>query len=441
MLMKFFSKLFKAHRPIDSKVIENKNKCLENLFLASHYVLWELNLSNQKIIWQYHQPNFLGYCINDIPLSLDWWQQRIHPDDLQNVLQRMHNTLQNKDSSIWNISYRFQCQDGKYATLQSIANICLDASNQPVSLIACVSDRTSFLETDKTFQLLQQALNSVTNGIILVDMGRQDTPVIYVNPAFTHMTGYTSEEAIGKNCRFLQGTDRQQPELRHVREAIQQGNRITATLRNYRKDGGLFWNELHLSPIRNNQGVITHYVGVLHDITERKLMENLLLQQATHDHLTGIPNRPFLTEHITKELSHHSSKICAVLFMDLDRFKNANDKLGHGFGDILLKNVAERLEGILRETDIICRVGGDEFIMFCPNLSSPQEAQKIAERILQLFHQDFIIQNRKTHITTSIGISLYPKDGSDAETLIKHADSAMYVSKKLGRDRFEFYAE
>lgn len=441
MLKNFFAHLFKPSSEIE--LLEKRNQCLQDLFLAYHYTLWEWDFTQQTMTWLYHKPMLLGYELKKIsPSSVNWWQQKIHPDDLQEVLQSLQNILKENKNSLWNISYRFQCQDGHYVTLKSIAKICYQQQT-PIGLMACIEDVTASIETDKLLHLNQQVLSSLTNGIVIVDTLQHDSPITYVNTAFTQMTGYTAQEVTGKNCRFLQGNDREQPELTHLRDAIARGKKITTTLRNYRKDGSLFWNELHLAPVKNDQGLITHYVGILHDVTERKLMENLLLQQATHDALTGLPNRSLLIERLNKEIDSFSMKQeqFAIFFMDLDGFKVINDKFDHSFGDLLLKNVTERLERILRAKDIICRIGGDEFIMFCSNISKREDAEQIAERILNLFHQDFLIQDKNIHITISIGIGIYPYDGEDTETIIKHADAAMYLAKKNGRNRYEFYVE
>jgi diguanylate cyclase (GGDEF)-like protein/PAS domain S-box-containing protein len=287
----------------------------------------------------------------------------------------------------------------------------------------------------------QRAIESSSNGILITDANQADNPIVYVNPAFEQITGFTAQEVLGHNPRFLLGDDREQLGLEEIRAALRVQGEGHAVLRNYRKDGSPFWNELSLSPVRDESGRVTNFVGILNDITERKRYEEQLEFQANHDGLTGLPNRNLLVDRISQALSYASRyrQQAAVLFVDLDHFKFINDSLGHDAGDRLLKIAAERIRQCVRAIDTVARQGGDEFVVVLPDLTKGEDAADLARRIQYGIGQPFAINGHDLVVTCSTGISIYPKDGEDAQTLLKNADAAMYRAKEQGRNNFQFY--
>src|SRR6185503_17729099 len=218
-------------------------------------------------------------------------------------------------------------------------------------------------KTEADLRLKDLAIDAATNAIFIVDARAPGHPIVHVNRAFEKMTGYGAEESIGRNSRFLQGPDRDQPELEHLRLAIEKGTEASALLRNYRKDGTLFWNNVQISPVRDESGEITHYVGVQSDVTELKNYQIELEYRANYDSLTGLANKNLLDDRLSQAIawSNRVDGRIAILYLDLDRFKIVNDSLGHAKGDALLKCVAERLGTCVRESDTVARLGGDEF--------------------------------------------------------------------------------
>jgi diguanylate cyclase (GGDEF)-like protein len=201
-----------------------------------------------------------------------------------------------------------------------------------------------------------------------------------------------------------------------------------------RKSGEFYLEEITITAVRNEQNIITNYVGLFKDITLQRRMEEQIYFQAYHDPLTGLPNRTFFHNQLNKAIQNSRMKRrkAAVLFLDLDRFKLINDTLGHSAGDQLLQQVAQRLPGCVREFDTVARVGGDEFIVLISEISSPAEAEQAAELIIERLSQPFLIHEQEYFISGSIGISMFPEDGTDLESLIKNADSAMYRAKEQG---------
>ncbi len=197
--------------------------------------------------------------------------------------------------------------------------------------------------------------------------------------------------------------------------------------------------ELSMTPAALNGKDVVFGVGK--DITERKQAEEKLAYMATHDQLTGLPNRTLFSDRLEIELgkSRRNNKMLAVILFDLDRFKEVNDTLGHGIGDLLLKELGHRLKGCLRKSDTVARMGGDEFFMLLCDIKSEKDADIIADKILEVIRRPFLLESNKIHVTASLGAAFYPKDGDDVETLIKKADIAMYRAKGSGRNHYEHY--
>jgi diguanylate cyclase (GGDEF)-like protein len=197
-------------------------------------------------------------------------------------------------------------------------------------------------------------------------------------------------------------------------------------------------------PLRDEEGKIIGTFGLTRDITERKRAEEELAYMATHDALTGLPNRWLLNDRLTLELARaqRNRQMLALMLLDLDRFKDVNDTLGHPAGDKLLQVVGRRLRSLVRKSDTVARMGGDEFMLLSlfPGIKREEDTVKIAQRILEAFRRPFVFDGHEIHITTSIGIAIYPDDGKDADTLIKNADIAMYRAKQRGRDNYQRYS-
>lgn len=306
-------------------------------------------------------------------------------------------------------------------------------------IVSVLRDMTERRRAEEALRLKTRAVEASENAIMLVDFRRPDQPIEYVNPAFERMTGYAAHEVLGRNCRFLHRDDRDQPDLERIRVALRDGIDAQALLRNYRKDGRLFWNQLVISPIRDDDRVITHFVGVATDVTELNAYRRELEHRATHDALTGLANRSLLEDRLAMSVaqSHRHQRLVAVAFVDLDHFKAVNDTLGHATGDALLIAVSERLKGCIREGDTLARQGGDEFILVLNDTSEAALAQ-VLERVCDVIAEPFLIAGHELRIGCSIGVSLAPRDGRDPTELIRRADEAMYDAKAAGRGAWRF---
>jgi diguanylate cyclase (GGDEF)-like protein/PAS domain S-box-containing protein len=292
-----------------------------------------------------------------------------------------------------------------------------------------------------TLRLRNRAIESSLNAIIITDARHPDHVVEYVNPAFERITGYSSREVVGRNCRFLQGNDRNQGALQQVRAALRHHQEGKAVLRNYRKDGTVFWNDLLIAPVRNDAGDVTHFVGIVNDITEIIDYQQQLERQANYDALTGLANRNLLQDRLRQAIAYaqRRSRQLALLFIDLDNFKLVNDSLGHEVGDRLIRDVGLRLKACMREDDTVSRLGGDEFVVALFDVENDDFVLQAMQRLFTEMARRFQIGGHDLYVTCSIGVSLYPRDGGDDVTLLRNADTAMYQAKEQGRNGFHFY--
>lgn len=315
---------------------------------------------------------------------------------------------------------------------------------EEIRVLRLLGDLTGgMLERSRTeIELRQTAavFESTAEGAFITDT---DGTILDVNRAFTVITGFGLDEVRGRNPRLLQSG-------RHTRDFYQQmwaslceTGQWRGEIWNRRRNGEIYPAWLTASAVLNSTGDTTHYVAVFSDITNVKNAEERLDFLAHHDPLTLLPNRLLLNarlEHAVQR-SNRSKQPLAVLFLDLDRFKDINDSLGHPAGDRLLQAVAERLAAQIRQDDTLARLGGDEFVVLLENIASEDHAGPVAAKLLQSFEHPFPVEGQDLYISASIGISLYPRDGKDSETLTRNADTALFKAKEQGRNDYAFYTE
>ncbi|EPC03745.1 hypothetical protein L861_00175 [Litchfieldella anticariensis FP35 = DSM 16096] len=296
-------------------------------------------------------------------------------------------------------------------------------------------------EAEKQLYLLKRSIESSYNGVAIADALAPDMPLIYVNPAFERITGYTAEEVVGMNCRFLQLDDRYQPGVEQIRLGLQEQCEVHTVLRNFRKDGSAFWNELYITPVRNEDGIVSHYISVQSDISEKKRFESELAFHANHDVLTGLPNRSLLEDRLVQGCQFAKRHQChlAIILLDLDGFKPINDSMGHAAGDQVLVEVARRLGQQIRPGDTSARMGGDEFVILLPDLARQDDVLQIVERLLACVALPYQVGDTELRITASAGISVSDGEEANPLNLVQQADLAMYEAKKRGRNNYQWY--
>jgi diguanylate cyclase (GGDEF)-like protein/PAS domain S-box-containing protein len=343
----------------------------------------------------------------------------------------------------WQGEMRNRRKDGTlYWERQTISPI-RDAEGRISRLISVKEDTTMLRDMAQALSIREQALASSSNGIMISRSRADDHSIVYVNPAFERITGYGAGEVIGREGRFLVRDDLAQPGLNEIRAALHEKRPGHAVLRNYRKDGSLFWNELFIAPISDTSTAeTTHFVSVINDVSERIHYQQAIEHQATHDNLTGLANRTLLHDRIGQAIAfaRRSNRCVAVMLLDLDHFKHVNDAYGHSAGDDLLKEVAARLRACVRESDTVSRLGGDEFVIVLADLVQAEDVDHIAQKITDAMARPVAIGDREAYVGASIGISLFPRDGEHGETLLRNADIAMYRVKEHGRNSVRLFS-
>jgi diguanylate cyclase (GGDEF)-like protein/PAS domain S-box-containing protein len=284
-------------------------------------------------------------------------------------------------------------------------------------------------------------LEEIEEGYYEVDL---DGNFTFVNDAACRQFGYSRGELMGMNYKVYVPKE----DVKNVYKAWNKVYRTGEALKSFlfasvRKDGVQIFLENSISPLRNKQGKVIGFRSVSRDITERKQFEQKLAEMATHDSLTGLPNRILLSDRLMvgTALARRNGHRLATLMLDLDRFKSVNDALGHSVGDELLKAVGQRLSTIMRKSDTVSRIGGDEFVLVLPQILHIEDVTKFAQRILNAFQEPFVFGRHRLQVTTSIGIAVFPEDGVDIGGLLRCADSAMYLAKEQGRGIYKFYRD
>ncbi len=286
-------------------------------------------------------------------------------------------------------------------------------------------------------RLASAVFESVSESIVVTDAQRR---ILAVNRAFTVMTGYEEAEVLGRDPRLLKSGRHPDVFYRALWECLASEGHWQGELINRCKDGSLSVVLSAITEVRDAAGHLTHYVGTSHDISHQKEAERRIEQLANFDPLTDLPNRSLLTQRadLALSLATRSGRSVALLFMDLDAFKDVNDSLGHGAGDQILVEAARRLSGFMRGSDTLCRLGGDEFVLLLPD-TEQRGAEEVANKILQTFRAPFMLAAHRLSVTLSIGVALAPRDGAAISELLKNADTALYQAKGSGRNMAVFF--
>ncbi|MCU7803834.1 MAG: EAL domain-containing protein [Candidatus Thiodiazotropha sp. (ex Lucinoma borealis)] len=360
----------------------------------------------------------------------------VNEEDQDNYYRYLRLIIEAHQAQGCELRLRNQSDDLFWARLDSV---CVESSDSECLKIRCVITNISDQKLrDEQIRTLSQAVEQSPVSVIVTD---PDGAIEYVNSTFELTTGYKLAEVKGEKSRFLGSTDLSKEVYLELWQTIRNGKSWQGENQNQKKNGGIFWERAHISPVLDDSGTVCHLVSINEDITLRKQQEEHILHQANFDALTGLSNRFLALDRLSQLINEaQRSKECvAVLFLDLDDFKKINDTMGHEAGDKLLVEAAKRLRSAVRVSDTVGRLGGDEFIVLLSGITDAADAVPVAENILARFRDTFSVDSRELVLTTSIGIAAYPVDGNSASELLRNADSAMYHSKEQGRNTYSFF--
>jgi len=305
-------------------------------------------------------------------------------------------------------------------------------------LMGITEDITERKRAEEDLRITASVFDNSQEGIVITDA---DNVFLNVNPAFTRVTGYAREEVIGKNPKMLSSGRQDKPFYAGMWQALRQNKAWRGEVWNRRKSGEVFAELLSITAICDDDGRVRRYVGVFSDISYLKAHEAELNQVANYDALTGIPNRRLLADRMDQAIARaqRSGRMLFVCYLDLDGFKQVNDRYGHEAGDQLLVEVTRRLQDALRAGDTLARLGGDEFVVLLNDLSSEQECRQILDRILEMIALPVVIGSHRVEVSASIGVSFHTSASEDGDTLLRQADQAMYIAKQAGKNRYHLY--
>jgi diguanylate cyclase (GGDEF)-like protein/PAS domain S-box-containing protein len=359
----------------------------------------------------------------------------IHPEDRAAWQQHLLNVEATDDVEARD--FRIVTRSGEVRWVSHLCQKVIDERGQVAGIRGSHSDVTARKHSESRLRLAGAVFDSAREAILV---SNQNNEIVAVNPAFTEITGYSESEVIGLNPRLLKSGETPVENYTAMWRDLRLHGYWQGEFSNRRKDGSVYEVLAALSAVHDEQGRLTHYVGIESDISAMKAAEERIEHLAYHDALTGLPNRLLLLERadLALALAARRREMAAILFLDLDRFKDVNDSLGHAAGDALLIEAGKRLVGLTRETDTVSRLGGDEFVVLLPG-ADQNGAKEVSDKILQQMRMAFVVEGHNLTMSTSIGIALYPKDGSDIGELLKNADTALYRAKQEGRNTQAFY--
>jgi diguanylate cyclase (GGDEF)-like protein/PAS domain S-box-containing protein len=382
----------------------------------------------------------VGYTMEEL---IGMNSRDIHPPEEFEKIYAEYKKLYRTGKPIKALTSTFIRKDGSYGFAEISAFAMRNEKGDIIGFRGVSHDVTERVRMEEALRQSEERyrtiLAEIEEGYYEVDLAGN---IRFVNKAACRQFGYSEKELVGSNYRAYVPKE----DLKGVYKAWNKVYRTGEPLQSYpfttvRKDGTQIFVENSVSPLRDKSRSIIGFRAVSRDVTQRRQFEQKLADMATHDSLTGLPNRSLLSDRMTMALalSRRNSSRLALLMLDLDKFKVINDTMGHTVGDELLKAVAERLTNVTRKSDTVARIGGDEFVLVLPQISSADVAGMLAQRILDAFQEQFVFDGHQLKITTSIGIAVYPDDGKEIEILLKNADQAMYRAKEEGRDKYRYF--
>ncbi len=399
---------------------------------------WDI-LSN--VVHRIGADQLLGRAAEEDLSTDDWRARAVHPEDLGRVqaLLQAHITGQ---TPAFESEHRVRNARGDWVWVRSRGKVVeRDTQNNALRIAGTARDITHSRYAERERRIASEVLSSMSEAVAVVDL---EFRFVSVNPAFSRITGFTEAEVLGKPSSLLDSSQQQVDFYHQLRETTEREGHWKGEIWQRRKSGDEFLGWIELTEVRDNLGARTHFVSVVTDITDQKRAELELRYLANYDTLTGLPNRTLLAERLERAVgrARRSNSRVAVLFLDLDRFKDINDSMGHAAGDRLLKAAAARLQETVREIDTVARLGGDEFTVVLEDLDGVAAAEHMAARIVAAFVAPLEIEGRaETSISPSIGVALYPDHASSTTDLLKFADTAMYRAKDRGRNTWQLYNE
>ena len=412
------------------------NQRLHLATTAAGVGIWEFTLTTRTYHWDSAMFALFGLDPKAANARNDDWHRLMLPGELDRIKSATRAVL--KNGNPFDLTFQIRRPDGELRFMRNRAALHDEGTGRYTRLIGTTVDVTERKRREADMRIAATAFEC-QESILVTDAKHV---ILRVNRAFSELHGYSADEVLGRTPRLLQSGRHDAGFYQAMAAELGRVGTWQGEVWNRRKSGEVFPEWLSITAVHNEEGVVTHYVATQSDITQRLAAEDEIKHMAFYDPLTHLPNRRLLHDRLHQAVIHakrHQQQL-ALLFVDLDRFKPVNDEFGHKAGDDLLQAVALRLQACVRESDTVARIGGDEFVLLVPGISSAQDAVYVAEKIHGSLKKAFTLSGgRQVQISSSTGIAIYPAHGQDEAELTAHADAAMYQAKTAGRDRFVLY--
>ncbi len=408
---------------------------LRNVVEATQAGSWEWNLETGEWRVDARWAAMLGLppeaCTG---LGRASWRERVHPADLAEAELELERHIRG-ETAFYEHDLRLRHRDGNWIWVHDRAlAVRRDADGRALLLTGAQVDIDRRKENEERLRLAASVFSSSYEAILITDA---DNRIVDVNPAFCRITGYSREESLGRDPGMLASGRQGREFYRAMWQALEEHDHWQGELWNRRKDGSEFAEVLSISRVRDARGRLIHHLAMFSDISRLKKHEEELNRIAYFDPLTGAPNRRLLDDRLRQAIAHsrRTGRPLAVCVIDLDGFKPVNDQLGHEAGDQVLVDIVDRLTAILRASDTVARVGGDEFVLLLEDI----DGERVLERVLETIRAPIALDAERVSVSASIGVTLFPEDDADPDTLLRHADQAMYRAKQRGRNCIQFF--
>lgn len=415
-----------------------QKRLLQRVLEGSEQGFWEWDIQLQRMQVSERFETMLGFVPGEMQIQPEHWPELLHPADYPQVMQSIQQHLAG-EKPMHEAEFRARCKDGSWRWILSRGKIVTTSPDgKPRLLAGTHTDIQQRRQNEEALRLAEMMFAGSYDGIMLVDA---DNQIMRVNPAFCRITGYSAAEVQGKSPAILSSGLHEKTYYQQMWLQLQQHGFWRGEIINKRKDGVVYTEMLSISVVRGAQGQIRQYIGIFSDISHLKAHAAELDKVANFDALTGLPNRRLLLTRFNQTLIRalQMGQRCAACLIDIDGFKQINEQFGNAFGDRVLLALSHQLQGALRHDDTLARSGGDEFVVLLSDMPALPEGNHIVKRLLQAVNRPLLLDNIEIALTCSIGVSLYPDDNADPDTLLRHADKAMYQAKEAGRNRIQWF--
>ncbi len=421
------------------KSLQESEQRLNLALEVGGYGVWDWNLRTGEVISSKTGKATFGFTDEETVNSISEWEARIHQDDKPRWQESLRAIFYKKADK-FSIEYRVRCKDGRWKWILTHCIVASKADNgSDLHLIGTHADITAQKNNEQELQFADAVYQAVGHAVMVTDSSDR---IIAVNHGFTQLTGFASNEAIGRTPDFMYSSHHDDAFKQLLWHKLNTTGIWEGEIWNRHKNGpeNAVWQMIRT--IYDNNGKVLKRVALFSDVTDQKRTEESIRRNAYYDLLTGIPNRRLFQDRLELEIkkANRTNRLIAIMIIDLDRFKEVNDSFGHDVGDILLQEAARRISACVRESDTVARLGGDEFAAILPELPDIGQADDAAQKILTRLSEPYRINGEIVQVEASIGISIFPNDAKSISTLMKNADQAMYIAKSRGRNQFTHFS-